>query len=191
MIKTILIIVGIVVFCVVAYGWMDASAVNATRRRKEQESKKVGRKMQREIDCYRQDTLNKADALVAKYLKSPLTTLLLDEISIISSGKYIHQISLNTMFGTLKIYGGAQKIMYINNLSQLGETSKFENLGYKLPTGDDYDIHSVALLKAIAQKLGSDYKVDITYESDSDKYINRLEIYSKNLKFEYNLKSPV
>lgn len=192
----LLVIIGVPILCVICYGAIDALVINMHEKvkRHRMETNLICFKKEREIkrDNYRRENLNKANELIPKYLVSHLTSSLLEEINKIAfrTGDYIHRVSFNKSFGNLIIDGGTNQAMYINDLSRLGETSSLAKLGYKFPEGRDYYIHAVALLTAIAQKLGSNYRVDISYDYD-DEQIYDILILNKNLKWERDLKLPI
>lgn len=193
MVYVLLAIIGIPLVCIIGYALLDSAMIEANKKKRECQRKKDEIKYEKEKDDYRKETLNKANELVSKYLVSPLTSSLLDEINKITfgTGYYIHRVDFNSSFGYFIIDGGTNQTMYIGDLSRLGETSSLAKLGYKFPEGRGYNIHAVALLTAIAQKLGSSYILDISYDYDDDKQINGVRILSKNLKMEEDLKSPI
>ena len=185
----IFVIIGIPVLCVIGYGLIDYAIIEFTKQSRKRQWEADRIRYEKEQMRMHQERLKKIDFLVPKYQSSPLTSLLITEISNIAKGKYIHRIEYCSFSQQLKIDGGSQLDMYIWDLIRLGESSRLGSLGYQIPY-EDYGLHVVALLTAIAIKMGSDFKVETHCDSDNG-VIDGGYILRKNLKTYRDLKSPI
>lgn len=185
-------LIGIVV-CVVGYALIDQFLIDSQKKSSQKRQEQMIRQAEKRKEDNKKAAIDRIEVLSQKYSSSPLTSLLLSEIQKITNnngGKCIHRITYNRSWSEqIDIYGGNQETMYSDDLELLGKI-RIRDLGYELPS-KALLTHEGALLKALCDKMGSDYEMH--YWSDEDTADTEVGscIERKTLMLKKTYKSPI